>query len=121
VNHSGTIRSLIRRKDEYANYKSTGRNALIVSLTLAAGYPRPTRPDRLEDPTGRENTRLKAPALQGQLRASQVIGMEVRNEQNEDLGKVQDLIVDSIPAPLLMPSSRMAGRSGLGEPRPRSR
>jgi sporulation protein YlmC with PRC-barrel domain len=69
------------------------KTLLIVTLTLGTGSIR-AQQDRPDDPAGRENARLKSSARQGQLRASQVIGMAVRNEQNEDLGKVQDLIVD---------------------------
>jgi sporulation protein YlmC with PRC-barrel domain len=66
---------------------------LIVSLALAASNLR-AQQERQDESYGRSNARLKTAAAQGQLRASQIIGMDVKNAENENLGNVQDLIVD---------------------------
>jgi len=79
---------------------------LIVGLALTTSSVRAqqNQPNRPDAPYGQTKARSKQTG-QGQLKASQIIGMSVKNYQDEDLGQVQDLIVDfdsySVPCAII--------------------
>src|SRR5678815_4919577 len=93
-----------------------GASAVTV-LTLAAlaqdtPLPKTDRPDYTRDRASRER---RADRLNGAAKASDVIGMTVKNYQDEKLGKVDDLAVDVESGRVIQVILSTGGFIGIGD------
>lgn len=86
----------------------------VLAAGLAGQLPAADRPADKATTTG--STGQAAPsATMRDLRASKVIGMKVRNAQDQDLGKIDDLIVDVNNERVAYAILSFGGVLGLGE------
>src|SRR4030095_716342 len=90
--------------------KATSKYTMIA-VVAAAGVAVQTWAVRGDHEQDRDKHRMKTTAN----KASEIIGMEVRNAQNEKLGKVEDLIVDLGSGHLSYAILSMGGVLGIGD------
>ena len=92
--------------------------ASVTSLTLGAAFAQDnsnTKPNRPND-AGQENSReQRAGRLNGAAKASEVIGMTVKNYQDEKLGSVKDLAVDLESGRIAQVILSTGGLLGIGD------
>lgn len=89
-------------------------STLIASALgmLAGGMSSAADPASPPTTSARETT---APSAAGDMRASKVIGMKVRNPQNENLGKIDDLVVDVNNERVAYAVLAFGGALGMGD------
>jgi sporulation protein YlmC with PRC-barrel domain len=104
--------------------------ALLLTSQLVAQQATPTNPDQPTDPSIRTGTpgvpttpdatrpgTFRDSAARDQkkvFRASKIIGASVKNKANEDLGSVQDLMIDPADGRVTYATISMGGVLGVG-------
>lgn len=93
--------------------------ALVGGMALAAEEPVSTQDDHAQATADRPLTEKKADETpQGAdllLKADETIGLDVRNKQNEEIGEVEDLIVDAKNGTVTHVIVSSGGFLGIGE------
>ena len=91
--------------------------SFVVFTTLAQAAPNPN--NQITDPQNPSGVKLTATGRTGRLdsaeKASKVIGMEVKNTQNEKLGKVDDLAIDLASGRIVQVVLSIGGFLGVGD------
>src|ERR1700674_4824957 len=88
----------------------------VVFTTLAQDNNRTTQPIDQKDTAGAQfNTSTRTGRLGPSEKANKVIGMEVKNSQNEKLGKVDDLAIDLGSGRIVAAVISIGGFLGLGD------
>lgn len=93
---------------------STTAASVLALSVLAQTQPKPTRdgPDYARDPMPRPQ---RADRLNDAAKASELIGMTVKNYQNEKLGSVEDLAVDVESGRIVQVILSIGGFLGIGD------
>lgn len=94
---------------------SASAASVLASSTLAqtASTPTPDQPEA--KPPGQRGAHRWANRLNGAAKASDVIGMAVKNYQDQDLGKVEDLAVDVESGRVVQVILSTGGFVGIGD------
>jgi sporulation protein YlmC with PRC-barrel domain len=85
--------------------------ALLATIAFAQT---PSAPSAMTDPAKGSSNSISASSLQGDWRASKIVGLNVYNDSNEKLGSINDLLMDksgNIKAVVL----GVGGFLGMGE------
>lgn len=97
--------------------------ALLTSLSAAAVAAPQQEADR-QDQAQRQQSSERGPAEAGRLdektkrstvRASQLIGMEIQNSQGEDIGDIEDLVLEAASGKIKYAAVSYGGFLGLGD------
>ena len=83
----------------------------LSALAQDKSNPKPDQPD----PARQRAAHARADRLNGAAKASDLIGMTVKNYQNEKLGKVEDLAVDVESGRLVQVILSTGGFIGIGD------
>jgi sporulation protein YlmC with PRC-barrel domain len=89
--------------------------ASVLALTALAQEPSTPKTDRLADSRDRILNAQQLNRLNGTAKASDVIGMEVQNNQNENIAKVADIAVDVESGRVVQVILSTGGFLGLGD------
>ena len=93
---------------------SASAASVLAFSALAQDTPKPNRdgPDYTRDSISQER---RADRLNGAAKASEIIGMTVKNNQGEKLGKVEDLAVDVESGRIVQVILSIGGFIGVGD------
>jgi aminoglycoside/choline kinase family phosphotransferase len=82
------------RKYMFAKYIAAALAGTALLATVASAQTPATTTDRANTPSADTATTLSESSLQGDWRASKVVGLNVYNDNNESVGTINDLLMD---------------------------
>jgi sporulation protein YlmC with PRC-barrel domain len=90
-------------------------SASLLAFAALAQQPATSRPGSPEYSRDRADTSPSVNRIAGAAKASDLIGMDVRNRQNEKLGKIEELAVDMESGRVVQAIVATGGFIGIGE------
>ena len=90
-------------------------SAALLAFSALAQTTHDLRTDRPDYTRDRMSSPRRTDRLNGAVKASDVIGMTVKNDANEKLGKVEDLAVDVESGRIVQVILSMGGFAGIGD------
>jgi sporulation protein YlmC with PRC-barrel domain len=78
----------------FAKYIAAALAGTALLATVASAQTPATTTDRANTPSADTATTLSESSLQGDWRASKVVGLNVYNDNNESVGTINDLLMD---------------------------